>query len=374
MVSVALFCAIHATTPPQHWGEVTQALLFHQTRELLLRLDGSSRVRHVRNWRPQLLLLLSDPSSELRTSQTSVSELGSNCGSGSGCGASGGRGGSTGGDGEALASCLNLMKKSGLLLLAHVVPVAQHASMFSEAESGSSTTTVTMMTASGWPVAARACQQRQRDLLELVEDAELKAFPTATIASSVLSGLLALVSGGAGLGSLAPNIVCFGHRSGRRRTSNDSDRRRRGLPPSLCQGVSEVSEDSDGTSGDGDLSSAEYVAALQACLFFGKSVLLASGFGGIGKVRAPSAGGAANTHGKSSGGGGGVTQEWQVDVWVWGEEILGTLVLTAGDWVLTEMDLQTSMEAVAIITTTTECVSTRGPVWPGGGAPLVRFH
>ena len=37
-----LFGSIHATTPPQHWGEVTQALLFHQTRELLLKLDDSS--------------------------------------------------------------------------------------------------------------------------------------------------------------------------------------------------------------------------------------------------------------------------------------------------------------------------------------------
>ena len=31
-VSTALFVLIYATTPPQHWGEVTQALLYHQVR------------------------------------------------------------------------------------------------------------------------------------------------------------------------------------------------------------------------------------------------------------------------------------------------------------------------------------------------------
>jgi potassium/chloride transporter 9 len=51
-LSVSLFIWIHSTTAPHHWGEVTQALLYHQTRELLLRLDASRR--HVRNWRPQV--------------------------------------------------------------------------------------------------------------------------------------------------------------------------------------------------------------------------------------------------------------------------------------------------------------------------------
>ena len=56
ILTCALFIAIHVMTPPQHWGEVTQALLYHQVRKLLLRLDGSRR--HVRNWRPQILLLM----------------------------------------------------------------------------------------------------------------------------------------------------------------------------------------------------------------------------------------------------------------------------------------------------------------------------
>ena len=64
-----------------------------QVRKLLLRLDSSRR--HVRNWRPQLLLLRSLSS-----------------GSGGGGGANGA---------EALAETLNHIKKSGLLLLGHVV-------------------------------------------------------------------------------------------------------------------------------------------------------------------------------------------------------------------------------------------------------------
>ncbi len=32
ILSTALFVLIYATTPPQHWGEVTQALLYHQVR------------------------------------------------------------------------------------------------------------------------------------------------------------------------------------------------------------------------------------------------------------------------------------------------------------------------------------------------------
>lgn len=92
ILTCALFIAIHVMTPPQHWGEVTQALLYHQVRKLLLRLDGSRR--HVRNWRPQILLLMSLP-------DTSRGDTGTEC----------------------LTATLNHVKKSGLLLLAHVVPV-----------------------------------------------------------------------------------------------------------------------------------------------------------------------------------------------------------------------------------------------------------
>ena len=188
------------------------------------------------------------------------------------------------------------MKQSGLLLLAHVVPVPGQPGGAAE-----------NCELSGWAGAARSCQQRQRELMDLVEQNGMKAFPTAIVAASVFSGVLSLVSGGAGLGSLAPNIVCLGHPSGRHGRSES--------PPSTRYHRSHHVKDehSDrGGIGGGLWGASEYVSVMQSCLFFGKSVLIARGFGGH---HGPS----VRPEDHRTGGSAVLGSEWQVDVWAWAE-------------------------------------------------------
>lgn len=62
-----IFLLIHYTTPPKPWGDVSQGLIYHQTRKYLLRL----RQEHVKFWRPQILLLVNDPRRQYKLIQVS---------------------------------------------------------------------------------------------------------------------------------------------------------------------------------------------------------------------------------------------------------------------------------------------------------------
>ena len=60
LLLVLLIAYISYNAPVTGWGDVTQAIIFHQVRKYLLRLD--ERKAHAKFWRPSMLLLVQDPS------------------------------------------------------------------------------------------------------------------------------------------------------------------------------------------------------------------------------------------------------------------------------------------------------------------------
>ena len=60
---IVLFLYIYFQGPEREWGDVKQAIIFHQVRKFLLRLDV--RKSHAKNWRPSILLMVNHPQTSI---------------------------------------------------------------------------------------------------------------------------------------------------------------------------------------------------------------------------------------------------------------------------------------------------------------------
>jgi potassium/chloride transporter 9 len=141
-----LFLLIHYTTPPKPWGDVSQGLIYHQTRKYLLRL----RQEHVKFWRPQILLLVNDPRRQYK-----------------------------------LIQFCNSLKKGGLFVLGHVIVSNDFGEAVPEA------------------------RRQQQSWTKYIDFSKIKAFINIAISPAVEWGARNLVLG-AGLGGMRPNIVIMG--------------------------------------------------------------------------------------------------------------------------------------------------------------------
>ncbi|KAK4127543.1 hypothetical protein N657DRAFT_564624 [Parathielavia appendiculata] len=144
---VFLFLLIHYTSPPKHWGDVSQNLIYHQVRKYLLRL----KPEHIKFWRPQIILLINNPRRQTR-----------------------------------LIQFCNSLKKGALYILGHVIVTDDFAAGVTEAK----------LQQAAWTK-------------YISEYSRIKAFVQLTMSPTITWGVRNLVLS-AGLGGMRPNIAVMG--------------------------------------------------------------------------------------------------------------------------------------------------------------------
>ncbi|XP_019717196.1 solute carrier family 12 member 9 [Hippocampus comes] len=242
-----LLLLIHYLSPTSSWGYISQALIFHQVRKYLLMLDV--RKDHVKFWRPQVLLMVSNPRSSV-----------------------------------GLITFINDIKKSGLYVLGHV-------------QLGDLNT-----------LPSDPLQSQYASWLSLVDHLNIKAFVNLTLADSVRHGIqhLLFISG---LGGMRPNTLVLGfyddslpkdklstnHAADVAFLSHDLEQRQ--TPFHFASLRSNGSAAHDGVHDGKVLGPQEYVAIIADAMKMLKNVVLARHFNSFDRAHALSA--ASSSPGKS---------------------------------------------------------------------------
>lgn len=140
-----LFVMVHYFGAPKNYGDISQALIYHQVRKFLLKMDKGKE--HVKFWRPQILLLVNDPRRNMK-----------------------------------LIHFCNSLKKSGLYVLGHVLITPDFTEDLQE------------------------LRRQQNAWHRLVEIIKVKAFIQVGVARDEVWGAMNLCLS-SGLGGLKPNLV-----------------------------------------------------------------------------------------------------------------------------------------------------------------------
>ncbi|KAK3288589.1 hypothetical protein CYMTET_3954 [Cymbomonas tetramitiformis] len=149
-VAVIIFYYISVTCPPKRWGSIQQAIIFHQVRKYLLRLEDMPR-QHIKYWRPGIMLLTAGV--EVEDTQ--------------------------------LLKLADELKKGGIYCLGTVVPVEEEGRMHLG-------TTNALKSVENWSSTVRLLN--------------MKAFPMVNTAPSLRQGTQNLLLS-AGLGGLRPHTL-----------------------------------------------------------------------------------------------------------------------------------------------------------------------
>ncbi|KAI9103037.1 amino acid permease-domain-containing protein [Phlyctochytrium arcticum] len=231
LLAAAVFSLIHYYAPPKLWGDVTQSLIYHQSRKYLLRLD--LRKEHVKFWRPQVLVLVQDPRKDFL-----------------------------------LIKFLNDLKKGGLFILAHIIK-GDLQSCLTE------------------------YKQQLPAWLRYIDIAKVKAFVQVVVASSERLGAQNLLMS-SGLGGMKPNIVVLGFRENNQQRTKPkspkheydmlSDPAKDSIQSDSIDQLEELEQDPladtlpSAIDFDAVISETDYVGIIEDALALDKAVGIARGF------------------------------------------------------------------------------------------------